>query len=172
MQRPGEQVVHQLDGDEIEHDRAQDLVDAEVALEGAGDRTPEAAAGRAGEDRQRDQDDGREAGQRERGRRREQRTHGDLALAADVEHVRPERDADPDADEQERDGLHRRRAQRVAVAEGAVEERAVAGDGVRAERSEHDGADEEGRERRRRQREPREPNVTPVEPWHRPPTGG
>ena len=164
VQRPGQHVVHHLDGDEVHHDRAQDLVDAEVALEGAGDGSPGPATDGAGEDRERDEEARGEPGQRERGCRRKQRAHCDLALAADVEDVRAERDADPHAHEQQRDGLHRRCAQRVAVAERSVEERAVAGDRTCAEREEHEGADEERGKRRSRVREPGQPEATPVEP--------
>ena len=58
--RPGEQVVHDLHRDEVEHDRAQDLVDVEVGLEDPGDRAPDGAAGRPGEQDERDQHDARQ----------------------------------------------------------------------------------------------------------------
>ena len=109
--------------------------------------------------------------QRERSRRRKKCAHRDLALAADVEDVRTERDADPDPDEQQRDGLHRRRAQGVAVSECTVGERAIAGHGTRAERREHDGADEECGNRRPWEREPGQPETPPVEPWPAPTAG-
>ena len=59
---PGQQVVHHLHRDEVEHDRAQDLVDVEVGLEEAGYRPPGRAADGAGQQHQRDQDEPRQIG--------------------------------------------------------------------------------------------------------------
>ena len=143
-ERSGEHVVHELDRDEIEHDRAQDLVDVEVGLEGTRDRAPDAAAHRAGHQRERNQ---HRAGQVWNGQCsgcRREAAHGDLSLAADVEHVGPKGDADTGADEQQRHRLDRRARQRVAVAEGACEQGLVAHDRVGAERQHQHRAHEQG----------------------------
>ena len=103
-------------------------------------------------------------GQRERCRRAGQPSHCQLALAADVEDVGTERDADSDRDEKKRGGLHSRRAERVAAVEGPDDERVIAGDGVGAERQHHDRAEQKRRNQGKRKSEPAQEQPSPVLP--------
>ena len=73
----------------------------------------------------------------------EDRADDDLTLAADVDHAGAERDADTDADEQQRHRLDRRVGERVPTPERTVEERGVALQRVGAEREQHHRADRE-----------------------------
>ena len=92
----------------------------------------------------REHDDGREsrAGPAQRGRG-EQRTGDHLALAADVDDVRPEGDGDADADQQERCRLQGRPDQGIRTAEGSREHRVESLDRIGVQPQQDDGADEE-----------------------------
>jgi hypothetical protein len=162
--RAGQQPVHDLDSDEVEHDRAQDLVDVEIGLERSGDRPPGRTAGRASEEHERDELDARQVRQRERCRRARQASHRQLALAADVEDVGAERDADPDGDEKKWGGLHGRRAERVAAVERPDDEGVVAGDRVGSERQHHDSAEQQRRDEGKGKRKPAQEEPSPVLP--------
>ncbi len=137
---PGEKVVHDLDCHEVEHDGAQDLVDVVLGLEHARDGAPGRAADGTGKQHERDQDGGRQTWQGDRGRRASQSAHRDLSLAADVEDVGPERDADPHSDQEEGNRLDSCAAESVAPAERSGEQCGVTGERVRAEREHHGGA--------------------------------
>ena len=162
--RAGQQPVHDLDGDEVEHDRAQDLVDVEIGLEGSRDRTPDGAAGRTGEEHERDEHDAGQVGQRECGRRARQAAHGKLALATDVEDVGAERHADADGDEKKRGGLHGRGTESLAAVEGADDHGVVAGDRVGAEASIMTAPSSSASDEGRGQSEPAQQESPPVLP--------
>ena len=162
--RAGQQPVHDLNGDEVQHDRAQDLVDVEVRLERSGDGAPGCSPGRSGQKNDWDQHDARQVRQGECRRRARQTTHRELALAADVEDVRPEGNTDPNGDEEQRGSLHRRGAERVAPVEGPDDERVVARDRVGAECQHHDGTEQQRHDERQGQREPAQQEATPVLP--------
>jgi len=141
--RAGQQVVHQLDRNQVEHDRGQDLVDAPVGLERAGDGTPDRPAGGPGQQHQRNEHEARQVRQHERGRGAGQAAHDELSFAADVEHIGPERDADAHADQQQRHRLDRGARQLVGAAEGAADQRVVAGQGIGAHRRDDHGPDDQ-----------------------------
>ena len=108
--------------------------------------------------------DARQVRQRQGRRRARQTTHGQLALAADVEDVGAECDADPDGDEKERGGLHGRGAERVAAVECPDDEGLVAADGIGPESQHHGRAEEQCHDEGHRKGEPAQQETPPVPP--------
>ncbi len=119
--RAAQQEVHDLHGDGVHHDCAQDLVDAKVGLQRAWNRTPEGAARESGQQRQGDDQPARPTRQCQADHRAQESADDHLPLTADVDDVGPEGDADAQADQQQRHGLDRRFGQGVAAAKGALD---------------------------------------------------
>jgi hypothetical protein len=88
-------------GDVVEHQRDDDLVDPEPRSEDARDQAPQRPAGERREDDQHDVDRSGQSREREPDERARDRSDGDLALAADVEQVglEPDRDRQPGEDQ-------------------------------------------------------------------------
>ena len=147
-QRSAQQERDDLHGDDVEHDRREDLVDTEVGLERSGDRPPDAAADHPGDEHAAGA--GSVAGRSPRPSAAivaEQSAEQDLTLAADVDHPGPEGDADAGADEQQRRRLDRRVGEFGAPAERPGEQGLVALPRRRPEQPDHQCADGERTER-------------------------
>ena len=155
-QRSPQQKRDELHGDDVEHDRREDLVDPEVRLQRPGNRPPDTAADHPADEDQREQDRAGQITERQGGDRREQGAEEDLPLAADVDHPCPEGDADTGSDEEQR-----RRLEAVSASSerppNAPENRALyPSHGRRAEQPDH-----------QRRRRPRHRARRSAEPLHR-----
>ena len=74
---------------------------------------------------------------------RHQRAGDDLALSADIDHVRAERDADPQPHQEQGRGLDERLGEAERRSHGAVDQRRIGGKRVCLQDDQHDGAEEE-----------------------------
>ena len=159
--RSREQVVHYLHRHEVEHDRAQDLVDIEVGLEEACDPGPNGTPGGGRDHHQRDEQERRQSRHGEDGGRRGQRAHDDLALTTYVPDVGPDGDADPGCYEKERDSFLGGAGESVAAPKGAREQGMVPGDRVRSESEYEQRPNEQCCERREGQGQPAQDQLAP-----------
>ena len=143
-ERAPEQIRHQLHGHNVEHDRAQNLVDAVVGLQGTGNPSPQRTAEDACDEYGGNHDDRRHLRQIESRHRCEETAENHLALGADVDDARTESDNDAGSDEQKRGGLEEGRDQCVTRTERTDEHLGVALEWVGAEQDEHDRPEQEG----------------------------
>ena len=149
--RVEDQVVGDVDGDVVEHQRGDDLVGVEPRLEHADDPRPQRSGGGAGDDHQRDHRLAELVAQREAEPAPGDRTHHELSLAADVEQAHPERDRRRQTGEQQRRGGDDRGRQRFRGAEGAVDDPAVGVPHVvAADEDQHRAGDQGGDDRSER----------------------
>ncbi len=124
-----DEVAREADGDEVHHDRVDDLVGPEPRLEVARKERPERPAGRGDDDEDGDQEDRRKPREDDAGPRAEERADVQLALAADVEEPRAEREGDGEPREDERARVEQDEPQPVRAPERAAKEDAVHGSG-------------------------------------------
>ena len=141
-----QQEVENLDGDDVEHDRAQDLVNASVGLQYAGHASPDRTSRGADEEREGQENEAGHIREAQHEQRREDRSRDDLALSPDVDHTRPERDGDAHPDQQEGHGLEGAVGQVLRPSEGTIQQSRVAGQGVGSQNRQHDRSDETRRQ--------------------------
>ena len=136
-QRAPQEVVHELDHHEVEHDRAQDLVYGGVGLERPGHGPRNSASDHACHEDRRHKEDGGQIWKVQRDNGGEKRSGDDLALPTDVDHICPEGDRDACAHQNQRGGLDCRCGDTRTASECPVEHRAETLDWTGSERQEH-----------------------------------
>ena len=147
--------LHEVQGDVVEHDRRDHLVEPAGDLQEAREQRPQAAEHDAGDEGDEHGGHTREAeGDHDVGGRGG--AHDELALAAQVEDAALIREDRGERREDERAGALERLADLVDVAQRALQHGAVALDGVLAQARDDDRAHDEGKKDRDDRREDRE----------------
>ena len=134
---PKTQILDPDQGDVVEHQRRDDLVDAELRPQDARDQAPQRPGQRSRDHHHRDDDDRRRAGRQDRREddgARAPRPQEELALGADVPQAHPEGERAGEAGQDERRRLDQRVAEDADVAERGVEDVQVGADRVAARR--------------------------------------
>ena len=140
-------------GDVVEHQGRDDLVDPEAGPEDARDEAPQTAGDRPGQHHRRDDDDGRRPGRQDRGEDDGARAPGaeqELALRADVPEAHPERQRTRQAGQDQRRRLDQRVADDPDAAEGGDDDVAERADRVAADEPDDQPAQRRTRRRARR----------------------
>ncbi len=140
-----QQVGHQRRGEEIEHDRGDHDVAAAPRLQPARDERPEAAEQRRRQDRERQDQRERQPAEVEADQRDAEAADVGLPLAADVEQAAVEGDRDRETREDEAGRVKQGVADRLAVAERAVDQELDRLERVLAEQQHEQARDEERR---------------------------
>ena len=148
-----DEVAHELDRDEVEHQRRHDLADAAIGAEVARDECPRGAPGEAGQQRERDVDDRRQPEREQRDGSAERGTEIQLTLGADVEHPGAEADGNCEAGEQDRRHAHCGRRERGLRPERPTQHRAEGLERVGTDEEDDRGRDEEREEDRQEGRD-------------------
>ena len=140
-----EDVLHEVQGNVVEHDRGDHLVEPSGDLHDAREKRPDAADNDAGE---KAQEQSREAVEAEAQNDRGGRTgaHDELALAAEVEDAALVREDGRQRREDERARALKRLAQLACIAQSAGDHGTVALDGVLAHARDDDRAHDERQE--------------------------
>ena len=121
---------HQVERDEVEHERGDHLAHTQTGAQERRQRRPERPTERRGAEREREVDPSGQPGGREADRGAEQRARVELPLGADVPDARAERERDRKPREDERHGAHERDGENgVGGPECAARERSARGDG-------------------------------------------
>ena len=140
---PVHQPGHDELGDVDEHQRNEDLVGVETDAKDRGDRCPQRAADRAGDDHRRQQHCARAALEVQRDPAAGNGARDELPLGADVPDVCAESDGKADRDQRQRRCLEQKLGDAVRVLERAQKEDAEAFERIRAERREDGEAGDE-----------------------------
>ena len=143
-----QQPVHDENDRVVLHDRRDHFVHTACCLEPAGDRAPRAACDHRRHERERQQEDPGQLGELRSGPASGKRADEELALRADIEESRAERDRDGDARERERHRDDERLGDVVRTSEGATQERCVAADRVATRDEDEDRTGEQCRQDR------------------------
>lgn len=128
----------------VQHDRAEDLVDVEPCLEDPGNESPDRPAKEACDHRGGNEEPSRPRGECKREPGRRQRAQDDLSLAADVDHVGSERDADSQPDEEQGRCLHEGLGGAEPGPDGAIHQRRVCRQGIGPKDDQQDGPEDQG----------------------------
>ena len=153
-----QKIGHQRRGQEVEHDRRDHDVAAAPCLQPARDERPQAAEQRRRGDRERQHERERQPAEIEADQRDPEAAEVGLALAADVEQAAVEGDRDREPGEDEAGRVVERVADRLAVAERAIDQELDRLERVLAEQQHEQARDEE---RRRQVEQRQEPEIDP-----------